>query len=454
LDNTWYEIIDITGTATNTTNFGSIDQPTWAVGTFNTTVGTGVNDLGDVFLNYVVPSLSSEWIGTDATWSTAGNWNPATVPNGAAATANFLGNGQAAVTVDTPQTVNQLVFSPSNTTNYTIDGTNALSVGGTTPTITNTAGTNTITAPLDLANGTAINVTSGTLAISPATPNTVGTGVNATVANTATLQLGGAGNALNNTTNIANAGSLSVTGTAQLVGNISGAGSTTVSGAGTTVAPTLIATDIDQTALTINNGAYVRITPSGTSTSVVTALTIGSTSNLDISDNDVVVNNPTPVAAASSLTAVATAVNAGFASGNGIVTTTTGTGLETVGFGLNSFLSFPTFNGVAVNDDSVLIKYTYFGDSNLDGFVTDDDLGYFLAGYGSDVSGNPWVLGDYNHDGFTTDDDLGFFLAAYGSTPGLAGGGIQAIPEPSTVVLGTLAGLGLGALSLRRRRAK
>ncbi len=64
---------------------------------------------------------------------------------------------------------------------------------------------------------------------------------------------------------------------------------------------------------------------------------------------------------------------------------------------------------------------------------------------------NPWAFGDYNHDGFVTDDDLGFFLAAYGSTPGLGTTSIQAIPEPSTLVLGIFAGLGLGALSLHRR---
>ncbi len=183
----------------------------------------------------------------------------------------------------------------------------------------------------------------------------------------------------------------------------------------------------------------------------MTTLTLGTTTNLDITNNDIIVNNPTPVAATSSLAVVAARVNAGFVSGgNGIVTTTTGLGIETVGFGLNSFLSYSSFNGVTVNDDSVLIKYTYFGDSNLDGFVTDDDLGYFLAGYGNDITGNPWVLGDYNHDGFTTDDDLGYFLAAYGSTPGLASD-IHAIPEPSILVLGTFVALGLSALSLRRR---
>ncbi len=339
--------------------------------------------------------------------------------------------GTGAVTVDAPQTVNQIVFNAA-TPSYTIGGTSVLSVAGTTPSITNTTGSNTITAPLNLANGTAINVTAGSLAISPTTANTVGTGVNATVAASATLTLGGTANALNSTTNIANAGTLTVSGTAQTVGNISGAGSTTVSGAGNSTTPTLIANDIDQASLTISNGAYVRLAASGTSTSALTSLTMGTTANLDISDNDVVINAPSPAAGASTLSAVAASVNAGFAGGNGIVTNTFTTNLETVGFALNDFLGFTSFGGVTVNTDSVLIKYTYFGDSNLDGFVTDDDLGYFLAGYGTDVSANPWAFGDYNHDGFTTDDDLGFFLASYGSTPGLAGGGIQAIPEPST----------------------
>jgi fibronectin-binding autotransporter adhesin len=465
----------LTGTGTSTftlSNLGGFGAGTYTLIDYGTLAGgtsisnfalssptlAGFNlalaDNGSAIVLNVTPGGPDQWIGT-GNWTTTANWQGA-VPNSLTAVASFLGMGTGGVSVDMPQTVNQIVFNDPGMTpvSYSIGGPSTLSVAGTTPTITNTTGSNTITALLNLANGTAITVTAGSLAISPATANTVGTGVTATVATGATLTLGGAGSGLNSTTNIANAGTLSVTGTAQSVGNISGAGSTTVSGAGTLATPTLIAKDIDQTGLTINNGAYVLIAPSGTSTSALTSLTMGTTANLDISDNDVVINNPTPVAAASSLTAVATAVNAGFAGGNGIVTNTFTSSLETVGFGLNDFLSFSSFGGVTVNSDSVLIKYTYFGDSNLDGFVTDDDLGYFLAGYGTDVSVNPWVLGDYNHDGFTTDDDLGFFLAAYGSTPGLAGGSIQAIPEPSTLVLGTLAGLGLGALSLRRRRAK
>ncbi len=294
----------------------------------------------------------------------------------------------------------------------------------------------------------------GTLELNRTSPGSAIASVMTNVASGATLRLAGTASGLSFTTNVTNDGTFEFTGTNQIVGNISGAGATTVSGAGTSATPTVIAKDIDQSSLTINNGAYVRLAPSSKTTSVMISLAMGTTANLDIGDNHVVVNAPSSAAGASTLTAVAARVNAGFAGSNGIVSSTSNTGLESVGFALNDFLGFTSLGGATVNTNSVLIKYTYFGDSNLDGFVTDDDLGYFLAGYGTDVSANPWAFGDYNHDGFTTDDDLGYFLASYGSTPGLSGGGIQAIPEQSTLVLGTLAGLGLGALSLRRRRAK
>ncbi len=235
--------------------------------------------LGAIVLTLTSGSGPDQWIGT-GNWTTTANWQGA-VPNSATAVASFLGMGTGAVTVDAPQTVNQIVFNAA-TPSYTIGGTSVLSVAGTTPSMTNTTGSNTITAPLNLANGTAINVTAGALAISPATANTVGTGVNATVAASATLTLGGTANALNSTTNIANAGTLTVSGTAQTVGNISGAGSTTASGAGNSTTPTLIANDIDQASLTISNGAYVRLAASGTNTSVVNFTHDGTTANLDI----------------------------------------------------------------------------------------------------------------------------------------------------------------------------
>jgi hypothetical protein len=300
-------------------------------------------------------------------------------------------------------------------------------------------GTTTLNRAMTLPDNLNWTLAAGTLKWQPIVDNTTGNNSQTTILLGATLELGGNKVILDPTSSITNAGTLNLTGAAQTLGNINGTGAMVVSGAGSSTVPTLLVKDIDQSSLTINNGAYVRIIPNGTSTSVLTSLTLGTTANLDISDNDVVVKNPTPISAASNLAMVAARVNAGFVSGgSGIVTSSSTTGLETVGFGLNNFLSLPTFNGVTVNADSLLIKYTYFGDSNLDGFVTDDDLGYFLAGYGTDVSANPWILGDYNHDGFTTDDDLGYFLAAYGATSGLSSDMIAIIPEPSTWALSLL----------------
>ncbi len=86
----------------------------------------------------------------------------------------------------TSQTVNQIVFNAA-TPSYTIGGSSVLSVAGITPSSPTRLVAIPPHAPFEFSQRTAINVTAGTLAISPTTANTVGTGVNATVAASATL---------------------------------------------------------------------------------------------------------------------------------------------------------------------------------------------------------------------------------------------------------------------------
>ncbi len=163
---------------------------------------------------------------------------------------------------------------------------------------------------------------------------------------------------------------------------------------------------------------------------------------LDLADNDLIVQNPNTTAAQTTLQqiriAIVSAANQGMWDGSGLTATAIighPSGLTTLGFAHNQELGLSQFAGQTVDLQSVLVKFTYYGDSNLDGFVTDDDLGYFLAGYGVDNSQNPWLLGDYNLDGFTTDDDLGYFLASYGHSNQLNATPIQAIPEAQPWVL-------------------
>ncbi len=94
----------------------------------------------------------------------------------------------------------------------------------------------------------------------------------------------------------------------------------------------------------------------------------------------------------------------------------------------------------------VLVKYTYYGDANLDGVVNaSSDYDLWAAGLASSGSLTGWEFGDFDYDGTinaATDYDLwsaGF--AASQSAP--LSSGVQPVPEPSTLILAALGFVGL-----------
>ena len=99
--------------------------------------------------------------------------------------------------------------------------------------------------------------------------------------------------------------------------------------------------------------------------------------------------------------------------------------------------------------DAFLLKPLMPGDANLDGKVDINDLTIVLTQY--NATGMAWTQGDFNGDGTVDINDLTIVLAHYNQSLGTSLG-INAVPEPSTLVLIGVGIVSLVAFTWRRRR--
>lgn len=181
---------------------------------------------------------------------------------------------------------------------------------------------------------------------------------------------------------------------------------------------------------------------------------------LDVKNNDVFVIG----GSVSSLTAsVASWWNDGLRNGTGIGSSLSGLAgeneLATLAVAQNVNGSggtiIPSIGDVTLSTSDVVIKYTYLGDTDLDGQVTSDDLQTLIRGIRNHLTG--WANGDNNYDGVVDGDDLANLLLTLqlqgdpfltGAGTGGTGSNGGAVPEPAALGL-VLAGVPLVG---RRRR--
>jgi hypothetical protein len=183
-----------------------------------------------------------------------------------------------------------------------------------------------------------------------------------------------------------------------------------------------------------------------TSTSNVHALNIATTNSawvaaLDMKNNSLVIDY---APGSSPLGTVANQIKSGRANGawNGtgitssaaaaVAADSTNTHKTALGFAEASALGITSFNGQNFDDSALLIRYTFTGDSNLDGTVDTNDFNA-LANHFNQL-GKSWVDGDFNNDGIVNALDFNAVATNFGqSLPAASPAGALAslVPEPA-----------------------
>jgi fibronectin-binding autotransporter adhesin len=231
------------------------------------------------------------------------------------------------------------------------------------------------------------------------------------------------------------------------------------------------------TNLTIASNASTVLLNHSTGTTVAMHVnTLSDSGTLNITNNALVIHNPGSLQSIVSL--VQSGFNGGAWNGSGITSSAamsdsthlTALGVITNDNGSGTAL-YTTFDKVTSSDGDVLVKYTYYGDANLDGKVDGSDYSlidnaYEMEGWVNGVETNAqitgWYNGDFNYDGNVNGSDYTLIDNAFNSqgaqlsaeiaspTAEIApSGGVSAVPEPTTLGL-----LGIGAIGLLGRRRR
>jgi hypothetical protein len=138
-----------------------------------------------------------QWnVDADGNWNSLANWEPAVIPDGPTASANFFGKITAprTVTLDGSRTVSQLNFSNNNSYTIASDAAgSSLTLGSDTnnAVINVNIGSHVISAPVAMNGQVLMNITGGT-ALAMSGGLSIAAGKTATMLSTGTLEIGGA----------------------------------------------------------------------------------------------------------------------------------------------------------------------------------------------------------------------------------------------------------------------
>jgi hypothetical protein len=211
------------------------------------------------------------------------------------------------------------------------------------------------------------------------------------------------------------------------------------------------ASSIRQTGLSLDQRSLLTLAPSGADEdcNVVNRLSISS-GRLDLNNNDLLSDSNDGTAYSNLRNWIRIGRNNGSWTGTtGVISTAARndpTHATTLGLLAGAqykqlYGSTATFDGESFGNNAALVKYTYYGDTDLNGVINFDDYARIDAGFNN--HGNTWFQGDFNYDAVVNFDDYALLDLAFNtqSTP-LS----SPVPESTVLLPGVIA-----LIALRRR---
>jgi hypothetical protein len=228
-------------------------------------------------------------------------------------------------------------------------------------------------------------------------------------------------------------------------GNFTTSGGTmhvqTVSGDGTLVVPTgvtLHVTSFSQSSVQV--AGTLIVDPSGGAAPVNSTDTLHidppNAAKLDLNDNDLIATaTPLPSVAAY----IASGYNGGSWTGPGLTSSSAQAAAASahptaLGYATASSINTSTFDGQAVSGANVLVRYTYSGDANLDGFVNALDFNSLASNFGN-ATGKVWTQADFNYDGMTNTLDFNSIATNFNLALPSPSAFSRLVPEPVMTAL-------------------
>jgi hypothetical protein len=202
----------------------------------------------------------------------------------------------------------------------------------------------------------------------------------------------------------------------------------------------------------------------GSGLSTQDALTVAANSTFDLDNNHFIINYgsaPDPIATIRAY--LISGYNGGAWNGSGIDSSAANSH-----YGLGYADSADPGNPAALASGQIEIKYTLYGDANLDGVVNGSDFTILAGSLGKAVTG--WDKGDFNYDGVVNATDFTLLIGNLGKSAtgadvaipaadyeaidafAAANGLMAEVPEPGSA--GLLLAAGLGFMTRRRRKCR